>query len=271
MRDVNLPQAADYADLDTYPIDRPGSARYQRLVDTCRDQIRSEGACLLKGFVVPDRLGRLVGDTEALLGAVHHNLNTNTTPYQTAVTDGEHGVHPTCRPGRSSVHVIAHDLIPSGHGFRLLYEWEPMRGFLSDVLELPSLYRYEDSLAGLNIAVNKRGDRNGWHFDQCDLVTSILIRPAAAGGLFQYCPNIRNAGDENYPGVQAVLDGDTEPVRTLDVESGDLAMFKGRHSMHRVTTIESDVPRLVALLGHDSHPGVVMTDEAKLRRFGRVA
>ena len=47
------------------------------------------------------------------------------------------------------------------------------------------LNRYDDSLGALNIAANKRGDHNGWHFDQCDFVTSLLLREAHDGGLFQ--------------------------------------------------------------------------------------
>ena len=264
-------KASDYLDLGAYPIDRPESSDYAALVNHCRERMRNDGACLLKDFVLASYRGLLVEDTEALVPEVHHNHNKSTTPYQTTVPEGEAGDHPTQRPRTSSVHVLAYDLIPSDHGIRQLYEWDVLRHFLADVLALPALYRYEDPLAGLNIAVNMQGDRNGWHFDQCDFVTSILIRPAEVGGLFQYCPNIRNADDENYVGVKAVLDGDASTIKTLDFAAGDLAIFKGRHSMHRVTTIESDEPRLVALLGYDSRPGVTMTDEAKLRRFGRVA
>lgn len=224
----------------------------------------------MQGFVPEGRRSALVSDTESLAELAHHNTNKTTTPYQTTVPADKAGRHPTRKPRKSSVHVLAYDLIPPGHGIRMLYEWDVLRRFLADVLELPDLHRYEDPLAGLNIAVNMRGDRNGWHFDQCDFVTSVLIRPAAKGGLFQYCPNIRSASDENYPGVQAVLEGDETAVKTLAFAAGDLAIFKGRHSMHRVTTIESETPRLVALLGYDSKPGVTMTDEAKMRRFGRV-
>ncbi len=110
--------------------------------------MRTDGACLLKGFVAPDRLGKLVEEAEAPVGAVHYNVNT-TRPYKTTVPQAQSAEHPTRRPRRFSAQDMSYDLIPPTHGKRLLYERETMRNFLTYALKLPWLYRCEDPLAEL--------------------------------------------------------------------------------------------------------------------------
>jgi hypothetical protein len=48
-----------------------------------------------------------------------------------------------------------------------------------------------------------------------------------------------------------------------------MALFMGRCSIHRVTPVEGATPRLIALLGYDTQPGVMSSDHLKLRRYGR--
>jgi hypothetical protein len=47
-------------------------------------------------------------------------------------------------------------------------------------------------------------------------------------------------------------------------------LFNGRWSMHRVTAIEGDVPRYVALLAYDTKSGTDSTDTLKMSRYGRL-
>lgn len=261
----------EFVDLDRYPIHRPGSDQLDGIVEHCRDAMRGRGACLLEGFLRPERLAVLQDEVERLAPRSHHNASNTTTPYQETVSPDDASDHPRRRPRDTSVHVLAYDLIPPENGIRLIYEWDPLLKFLADVLDVPRLYRYEDKLAALNIAVNEPGDQNGWHFDQCDFVSSILIREAEAGGRFHFAPNIRNAEDENYDAVARILDGDDSDIVHLPISAGSLVLFKGRHSMHRVTPIERGKPRLIALLGYDTSPGITMSESARRRRFGRAA
>jgi hypothetical protein len=62
-----------------------------------------------------------------------------------------------------------------------------------------------------------------------------------------------------------------ESVRTEPMTPGTLMLFNGRWSMHRVTMIEGDVPRYVALLAYDTKPGTDSTDTLKMSRYGRLA
>ena len=67
------------------------------------------------------------------------------------------------------------------------------------------------------------GDTHGWHFDLNDFVVSILLQAPEAGGTFDFAPNIRDDGDENYPAVAAAIDGRSEGVRSIKVEAGNVA------------------------------------------------
>ena len=65
--------------------------------------------------------------------------------------------------------------------------------------------------------------------------------------MFEWCPDIRSPKDENFDGVANVLRGSREGVQTLELKPGDLQIFKGRFSLHRVTEIEGPRSRYIAL------------------------
>ena len=65
--------------------------------------------------------------------------------------------------------------------------------------------------------------------------------------LFEYAPDIRNKDNESFEEVSKVLKGDRKKVKSLYLKPGDLQIFKGRFSMHRVTKIEGKISRYIAL------------------------
>lgn len=73
------------------------------------------------------------------------------------------------------------------------------------------------------------------------------MQRAQEGGVFEYVPDIRTPDAENFERVKAILDGGREGVRELDLLPGDLQLFKGRFSMHRVTKIVGTTTRYIAL------------------------
>jgi len=169
------------------------------------------------------------------------------------------------------VGAIAYDLIPKGSLIRRLYEWDGLLLFLERALGHGTLYRYADPLGGLNIAVMEAGEALLWHFDQTDFVVSLLLQKCRAGGVFEYVPYIRSAEEPRYDRVQALLGGSREGVIEVDMEPGTLALFEGRNSIHRVSPIEGDRERLIALFGYDTKPGTMSSDRLKERRYGRIA
>ncbi len=62
----------------------------------------------------------------------------------------------------------------------------------------PALFPLADPVMGCTATVMYEGDTHGWHFDLNDFVVSILLQAPEAGGTFDFAPNIRQDGEENY-------------------------------------------------------------------------
>jgi hypothetical protein len=97
-----------------------------------------------------------------------------------------------------------------------------------------------------------------------------MIQKPEKGGIFEYCPNIREPGNENFEEVKKVLDGDRKRVRLLELEQGDLQIFKGRFTIHRVTKIEGNRSRHLCIPAYVLDPWRVNTPEHSEAIYGKV-
>jgi hypothetical protein len=177
--------------------------------------------------------------------------------------------HPRLHFADYAVRAVAYDITPRDSALRLLYEWDPMKDLIEAVLDRGPIYRYADPFGALNLAVMGEGDQLQWHFDQTDFVVSLAIQSAEHGGDFEVAPRIRNAQDERYDDVAAVLSGDRTRVETLPMRPGTLLVFEGRYSLHRVSPIEGRRWRHVGLLAYDTEPGTMGSDLLRADRYGR--
>ena len=107
-----------------------------------------------------------------------------------------------------------------------------------------------------------------WHFDTNNFTVTIAIQNADGGGAFEYAANIR-ANGENFDTVHEVLNGTSERVTTLHLEPGDLQIFRGRYSLHRVTPLRGSTRRYVAIFSYVDQPGMVATPERCKQLYGR--
>ena len=80
---------------------------------------------------------------------------------------------------------------------------------------------------------------------------------------------MRSAEDERYDAVATVLAGESAQVQVLPLHAATLLLFAGRHSLHRVSPIAGQPPRLVALLGYDNAPATFSTPQLQMKRYGR--
>ena len=67
-----------------------------------------------------------------------------------------------------------------------------------------------------------------------------------------------------------MLDGTSDLVRSLVLEPGDLQIFKGRYSLHRVTALRGATPRYVAIFSYVEQPDMVGAPERTKQLYGRV-
>jgi hypothetical protein len=260
---------AALVDVARYPILDPGVPQFGELAGRCRSQLDETGCCILPGFLTPEAVVLAVDEAGDLVPVGHHSQVATGTAYLEIPDPSWPECHARVLTGPTALSAVAYDLFPSESIIRRLYEWDTLMEFLAAALGKPRLYRYADRLGALNLAVMTEGDQLWWHFDQTDFVVSLALQDAEGGGDFEYVPMIRTHDDERYDAVAGVLRGGHDGVVHVPMEPGTLMLFEGRHSIHQVTPIEGETPRLVALLAYDTKPGTESSELLKLVRYGR--
>ncbi len=260
--------APDYIDLSNYPIDRPESAAYRELLEGVRTELRSVGCAVVSGFVRGDANSSLIEEADQVGGHAHRSFN-RTNAYFTKDDAALPEFHPVRRFYDRSNSFVPADNFTAESPLRAIYEWPPVMAFIKDSLEEEDFCRYADPLADVIINVVEAGNGFPWHFDTNEYTVTLAIQSASHGGLFEYVPNLRAKDYENYDGVQAILDGSRDAVQTLELMPGDLQIFKGRYSLHRVTPVQGELRRYVGIFSFVEQPGMVAKVERAKQLYGR--
>jgi len=262
------PNASDLVDLDRYPINEPGP-RCDAVIAEARAAIDAVGCAVLKGFVRAECLPAIVAECDRTAQYGHRNFN-RTNPYFTADRDDLPASHPLRRFYDRSNAFVPADHFGDDSLLRALYEWPVFAPFIQQALGEARFYRYADPLADVIVNLAEEGGGFPWHFDTNNYTVTLAIQNAEHGGDFEYSPYLRTPTDENYDGVGRVLDGDPSLIRTLRLEPGDLQIFKGRYSLHRVTPLTGRRTRYVAIFSYVEEPGMVGSPERARQLYGRV-
>ncbi len=262
------PIAAEFIDLDRYPIHQPGPER-DRVVAQARAAIESDGCAVLKGFVRAEHLPTIVSECDRTAPYGHRNFN-RTNPYFTTDRDDLPETHPLRRFYDRSNAFVPADHFGDDSILRAIYEWPAFAPFIQEALGEERFFRYADPLADVIVNLAEEGNGFPWHFDTNNYTVTLAIQNAEGGGEFEYSPYLRTPVDENYEGVERVLDGDQSLIRTIHLEPGDLQIFKGRYSLHRVTPLVGQRMRYVAIFSYVEEPGMVGNPERAQQLYGRV-
>merc|ERR1712176_1054820 len=91
----------------------------------------------------------------------------------------------------------------------------------------------------------------------------------SAGGEFQYRKDLRSETDSNFDGIARLLEGDDPLVQTSVAAPGTLSIFRGRNTAHCVTPTVGERERIIAVFSYMSQPGVIFSDEDRMRFYGR--
>ena len=257
-------------DLDRYPLDRPTSTGYLAAVEAAREQLRADGCAVVADLLRPDAIAVVHDEILQRKGTTHYSTQ-NINPYFHVDADPAYPErHPVNTFIERSSGFIPGDSWERGCATDVLFRSVELTRFIADCLEVPHLHCYADPLAGLTANILDPGQQFTWHFDTNDFAVTVLIDEADDGGLFEYVPMIRTADDENFAAIQAVLEGGTAGVRTLTLRPGDMQIFRGRYSLHRVTRVAaSSRPRHAAIFAYTQEPNVIGRLERTLQLFGR--
>lgn len=95
-----------------------------------------------------------------------------------------------------------------------------------------------------------------------------MIQAPEAGGEFQFAPGIHSPDSEDYDAVQHLVDGDSTDFVTLPQTVGQLSIFRGQYTMHRVTAVRGPRLRYIAVLSYEDQPGIVSKEKGNWLIYG---
>lgn len=261
----------ELVDTARYPLSDPDSAEGAAVVSRARRDLHTDGCTVLPDFIRPSLQGVLQRECAAIAPRAHFDVAT-VNVYNMAVDSDLPQDHPGRVPFERGNAFVARDRIPEDSVISRLYSHEVFQSFIARCFELEELHELEDPLSGLVLNVVEPGMEHPWHFDTNEFTVSMLTQEAQeGGGVFEYCPNIRSAHDENFGDVREVIRGGGERLtRRLPLRPGDLQLFKGRYSLHRVSPVEGQVARHSAIFAYSERRGVIGSVSRTRQLFGRV-
>ncbi len=222
----------------------------------------------LEGFVRPKALQQCVADVAPLFStsAFRHKRRHNV--YFDDDVPGLAPDHPALRRVETANYTICGDQIPNNVLCRI-YEWRPLADFIAAAMDKPRLFPMDDPLARINVMAYPAGEGLNWHFDRSEFTVTLLLQAPTSGGLFQYRTGLRSDNEPNYRGVARLLDDRDPAVQTRPLAAGTLSLFKGKNTAHRVTPVEGNRNRIVAVFSFYEKPGVRFTAAERHGFYGR--
>jgi hypothetical protein len=261
----------EFLDLDRYPIDQPHHRARAAVVQEAREALATTGCAVVKDLIRPEMVERLNAEIVARKHTTHYSTQVMNPYFHTEVNPDFPMRHPVNTFLERSSGFIPGDSWESGTAMDRLFRAPELAEFLADCLEVPELHCYADPLAGLTANILEPGQQFTWHFDTNDFAVTVLVAEASKGGRFEYRPSIRSGSDEGFDAIQAILEGGDDGVYTLDLRPGDLQIFRGRYSLHRVSRVGTlSEPRHAAIFAYTEKAGVIGRVERTRQLFGRV-
>ena len=271
LADPEVGDLSDLIDLDRYPIHETWSAPWHELLERAHRQLADDGCLVLDGFLRPDALELAAEEIAAMASHVPIRVYPSTVYARTDSQESLPADDPRARTLTRHAGHVTRDMIPPYAVAHRLYASSYFKAFIAACTRRERVFEYADPLAGLVATVLPPTGSYPWHYDTNEFVATIMTRKPDAGGVFQYCSDLRRPGDENLAGLSEVLSGEhPEMIRTVDVEPGDLQLFLGRYSLHQVTTTAGTTDRHVMVFSYADRPGVIGPVDRTRDVYGRV-
>lgn len=255
---------ADVVDFESYPLE---DEKYRQI---CRSSLEAFGYLELPGFITPTAIQSICAEGDAKESSAYfctqqHNVYLTPTDERYAID------HVRNRQVTSSKGCITDDQIDANSPLRVLYNSQRFRQFLCAVLGEEELHNYADSLSSINVHYASQGQELGWHFDNSSFAITFMIRKPERGGRFEYIREVRDSaqGEMSFDRVEKILDGEEE-CSCIELRPGTLLLFRGRDAIHRVTPVDGDVTRMLAVLAYNNEPGIALSESARMTFYGRL-
>ncbi|KEZ78406.1 HalD/BesD family halogenase [Salinisphaera hydrothermalis] len=271
LADAERTDLSDLVDTECYPLEDFNGPRMQDVIGRVQDDLAEDGCAVLRGFMRPAALQRASAEGRELARKTFFSsarVNAWFTRDDPSLGDDD--------PRRIFMDrtsgFVTRDMIPADMVIQQIYVSPAMKRLVAACIGEDEVFEYADPFAGLVQNVLPPGTSQPWHYDTNEYIVTMMTEKPEVGGEFEYCPNIRSAAGENYDRVGAVIRGeDMATSKTLRLEPGDLQLFKGRYSLHRVTEVGGERERHTAIFAYSQQPGVVGRLERTRQLYGRVS
>lgn len=263
-----------------YPINNQTykSPEYDALVQSCKEQIRLQGFVCLKRFIESKYVDDLVSsilDLEKKGFGFYSTEKHNVFLEENASSPREehcfNSLHPRCVQLKSSKLLMnAKDLSSHATELENLFQSMELLQFIRVVLQI-KLYPSTDPYGKYYANIFNEGDGLNWHFDRSEFSISLILQPAEEGGMFQFVPNSKEVV-EGWQEMPSDMNS-TPPLCTSimmqepELASGDLYLFRGQNSLHRVSEIVKG-KRINVILTFNSDPDGVLNKYTLKKFFG---
>ena len=258
---VNINSIVDFSN---HPID---DSQY---IYKCNSYIKENSILVLENFLLNSSLNKILNEAKLLEKEAFYCEQKHTILLKKQSSDYDQD-DPLNILMTSDKGCVPHDLIKTNSDLNILYQSDIFKNFIIKVLDLEKIYPYVDKLSSVNLNYYQKGQQLGWHFDNASFAITLMIQSALKGGEFEYISEGRDSNKDfiDKDIISKIISGSEKPNK-LNANDGTLILFYGRNYLHRVTPVESEIPRILVTLNYNEENNVELSENARLTFFGRV-
>ena len=258
---VNINSIVDFSN---HPID---DSQY---IYKCNSYIKENSILVLENFLLNSSLNKILNEAKLLEKEAFYCQQKHTILLKKQSSDYDQD-DPLNILMTSDKGCVPHDLIEKNSDLNILYQSDIFKNFIIKVLDLEKIYPYVDKLSSVNLNYYQKGQQLGWHFDNASFAITLMIQSSPEGGEFEYISEGRDSNKDfiDKDIISKIISGSEKPNK-LNANDGTLILFYGRNYLHRVTPVESEIPRILVTLNYNEENNVELSENARLTFFGRV-
>lgn len=256
-------------DFDRYPLE--DELAKAALIAECRKKLDRDQYCSLPGFLSREAITEGAGLVQSLKGKGNPASSVRNCYLQRQGDASLPENHPRNIFQPASYRMLAADQLPENSHLKTMYYWEPFQSMVAGIVGVEHLYPNEDQLQPVNVICYGEGDQSAWHYDSTNAFTmTLMLQKAERGGDFEMAPNTRqDSENEDLEYMREVLTGTSPRIKSVGRDEGELTIFRGCNSLHRVTPVEGLRDRLMAVFVYETEPGIKGDPEVNMTVYGR--
>lgn len=234
------------------------SDAYRQMVSDKRRDLDSNQFCSLPGFLLDRQRQKIVTAVEKQQANTHRADSMRNVYLERSRDESFADDHPKNIFARGCYNMMGAHLLDEDSPLKVLYYWAPMQRFIAEIVGVERLYPSADPYQPVNVLCQGDGDRSAWHFDSSNAFTmTLMLQAPESGGHFEIVPNTRSDDNANYVGITRLLQGKENHSIRVSRSEGELVIFRGCNSAHRVTPVSGKRRRLMCVMVYEMKPNVI--------------